>query len=447
MSNSPPRPARLLDRLTGALKALLAATSPAAPTPPVETRSPLEALGAAVLSEALIGSSPEPTVLAVLDVAQETAVELFCVAFGVTTPVDARVQLRDRDGSVIDEIVVAPGRTDTVLFAPRTRAVLVARTLEGRMAKGAAVEDVRLYGFSEGAAAPDRVAVVGDLKKRFDWSEAYLPPRPGDLAGRLRARMFKDLPAAAPVPMVGGASILLEPGDELSRALFITGYYEPETMAAIGALLPKGGVFVDVGAHCGVMSLYAAKCVGPTGRVVAFEPSAREYERLVANVALNGLDNVILSTAAVADVAGRASLLVAEAGHAGHNTTSKRFAYPAVKVAEIADVETVTLDAVFAREDLKRCDVIKMDIEGGELPALKGALEILTTHRPKLILETFDRAMDANETSVDALRTWLEGHGYELRDIDLNTGAILPTWTDQPGVSKNVVAMPKGSRP
>ena len=403
----------------------------------------LNKLGATRLAPEALVKSSEPTVLATLDATALEGVEIVAVAFSVTTLAPGtRIQLRGRDGSIIDELSTGEVRTDAVLFMPPVRAVLVARTAEGRLAE-AALEAEALFGFPSTALTAATLAVVGDLSKPFDWSEAYLPPKLSDVGGRLRTRYFKEMTAAHAIPTVGGLSVLLEPGDELSRAVFVTGFYEPESMAAIRSVLPKGGVFVDVGAHCGMFTLLASSLVGPKGKVLAFEPSRREHERLVANIELNKLTNVITSTSAVADAAGEARLLIAEAGHAGHNTTSKRFAYPAVRLAEAVTVPTVTLDEAFAQHGLDRCDVIKMDIEGGELPALKGAVGILAKFRPTLVLETFEKAMAANETSTGALTGWLAEHGYTFRDIDPTTGKIKAGWVDEPTVSKNVVAIPK----
>ena len=426
----------------GALFGSLFRAAPPAADPAEAVRAALPALGAHAHGPGALERSAEPTVLATLDPAGLAEADLLAVAFSVEVAESTRIQLRGRDGQVIDEFTAAPGRTDTALFTPPARVSLVARSLEGRLAN-ATLGTLDLFVFPTGAATPDKLAVVGDLSKAFDWSEAYLPPKPHDVGGRLRARRFQELTAPAPIPTVGGMQVLLEPGDELSRAVFITGYYEPESMAAISSVLPKGGVFVDVGAHCGMFTLLASSLVGPQGKVLAFEPSRREYDRLTANIALNGLTNVIASPCAVAAEAGEVQLLIAEAGHAGHNTTSKRFAYPAVKLAEAVNVPTLTLDGFFAEHGLDRCDVIKMDIEGGELPALKGAVGVLRRFRPTLVLETFEKAMAANDTSTGALTAWLSDHGYVFRDIDPRTGRIKPGWTDEPEVSKNVVAVPR----
>lgn len=426
-----------------ARKGLFGALFRKAPAQPLAgLKAQLRGLGAEPAAGEPVTRSAEPTVLAKIEAAAPADVDLLALAFAVTVEADdIRIQLRARDGSVIDGFTASAGRSETVLFMPPGRAVLVARTPEGRKAK-ATLEAEALFAFPPGTATPARLAVVGDLTRPFDWSGAYLPPRADDAGGRLRARLFKDMTTAHTIATVGGLQVLLEPGDELSRAVFVTGFYEPESMAAIRALLPPGGVFLDVGAHCGMFTLLASSLVGPTGKVIAFEPSRREYERLIANIDLNALQNVVTSTAAVADQVGETTLLIAEPGHSGHNTTSRRFTWD-VRLAEAVTAPTVTLDAFFLQHGLDRCDVIKMDIEGGSLQALKGAAGVLAKHRPTLILETFEKAMASNDTSTAALVRWLSEQGYAMRDIDRKTGKIKPGWVDEPTVSKNVAAVPQ----
>ena len=271
------------------------------------------------------------------------------------------------------------------------------------------------------------------------WS--YLPPGPEDTAGRLRERAFALMATPTPVPWLDDLTILLEPGDELSRVLSVTGLYEPETMVALRRLLPKGGTFVDVGAHCGIFTLFAAHCVGPSGLVVSFEPSLREFMRLNANIALNHLDQVEVHPVAVTDNPGVIRLRIAEASHAGHNTLAARFAYDSVQLDRVIDVDATTLDS--ALKDLARCDVIKLDIEGSELRALTGAVRSIARLRPALVLEVFDVALAGLGASVAELMAWLTDHGYVPYDIDLATGNLLPAVTSwASGISKNMIALP-----
>ena len=273
------------------------------------------------------------------------------------------------------------------------------------------------------------------------WPRWYGTPEARDAAAQQRLRAFAAMNAPVLVTVLDGLKIWLEPGDELSRALLLSGTYEPETLLAIRTLLPQGGVCLDAGAHCGMISLFAATCAGPHGRVLAFEPSPREFARLQANLAANNLPHLTAHQSAIAETAGTVTLRLAEPGHAGHNTIGTAFAYPGVQVADRVQVQATTLNAALA--GLDRCDLIKMDIEGAELRALRGGEAALARLRPALILEVFDAALAGSGDTVADLMAWLEAHGYQARDIDPATGRFDAPAHMAPGQSKNIVALPK----
>lgn len=403
----------------------------------------LRSRGAKALPRAMVRVGRDPMVLATVDPAELKDLALLALAFDVTTEADAtRLQLRGGGGLILDEITVGPGHVRLVLFSPLGRASLVARSPEGRVAK-AKVEKLVLYGFAAAHLKLARLAKGGDPKPPFDWSCAYLDPEPDDIGGRLRLRTFRHLTKPTPAPMGRGLSVLLEPGDEMSRAFFISGAYEPETGAAIRALLPRSGVFVDGGAYCGMFTLLAARLVGVGGRVFAFEPSEREFARLEANIALNRLTNVTASRAALAQAPGTATLRLAEPGHAGHNTIGSAFAYPAVKMVASPQVRTVALDDALAEAGATRCDLIKLDLMGAELMALKGAQKTLARFRPTLLLGLYAPALEAHDAQPDDLRALLQAQGYALRDLDPQSGRILAGWSPEPSASKIVAALPE----
>ena len=343
------------------------------------------------------------------------------------------------DGAVLDRVrLEAPaGRRDIMLLAPVAaglRLVAMAGPALVRIV-GAGVWAVPAAAFVPEAVIPRRA-----LAPDADWPQVYGPIGHADSEARLREVAFRRMERAHLVSMLDGIRLWLEPGDELSRAVLISGTYEPETLLAMRSLLPEGGGFVDVGAHCGVMSLFAARCVGPRGRVLAFEPSPREFARLEANLAANVLPQVTTRQAAVADVAGSVTLRMAEAGRAGHNTIGSGFAHDGVAVAALAQVEAATLDAALATFD--RCDLVKMDIEGAELRALRGGEAALARLRPALILEVFDRALAGSGDTETALFAWLEAQGYAVRDIDPASGRFDEAARPMPGISRNIVAVP-----
>jgi FkbM family methyltransferase len=209
---------------------------------------------------------------------------------------------------------------------------------------------------------------------------------------------------------------------------------------AVRAFLKPGGTFVDVGANCGIYTLFAAQIVGRAGRVIALEPSLREFERLCENVMLNRLRQVVVHQVAAAEAKGHAGLLIAAHQFCGHNTFAERFAFDRVGAERVETVAVAALDDVLAAEP--RCDMIKLDIEGAELRALRGAERTLARLRPVVLLEVYEAALTLNGASVSDLVRFFETHRYHLRDIDPAGGATRLDAVFPPAVNKNVVALP-----
>jgi FkbM family methyltransferase len=157
------------------------------------------------------------------------------------------------------------------------------------------------------------------------------------------------------------------------------GSYEHDKQAAFVRLVSPGCVVYDVGANAGFYTLLGAVAAGPSGRVIAFEPLPRNLGFLHAHVRLNALDNVTILDLALADVPGRARF-----------ATGATAAMGALSSAGELWVRTSTLDALVQSSVIPPPDVIKMDIEGGELRALQGARHVLARHSPTLLLATHE---------------------------------------------------------
>jgi FkbM family methyltransferase len=190
-------------------------------------------------------------------------------------------------------------------------------------------------------------------------------------------------------------------------------YYEPELLYLEKVLSP-GKVFVDAGANFGIYTLLAAKIVGEAGRVISFEPSSRVFPVLQRNIALNGSQSVLAFPVALTDKPGRARLYHHSAvgcDSLGHDASFEQGAY-----AE--EIETESLDNVLKRIAVKRVDVIKMDVQGAEELALRGANEIVTSMRPVVIFEFFPQGAVSLGLPPNGTWEFLESHGYEFFNID-----------------------------
>src|SRR6185312_8497302 len=120
------------------------------------------------------------------------------------------------------------------------------------------------------------------------------------------------------------------------------GTFETAELRFIQERLRPGDVFVDIGANGGIYTVIAAKKVGASGRVLAFEPGPRNLELLKRNLALNGLTNVTIVPKAVSNTAGAAALAISRDG--AMNSLAKT-SHAGQRIEKWETVETTTLDA------------------------------------------------------------------------------------------------------
>jgi FkbM family methyltransferase len=182
--------------------------------------------------------------------------------------------------------------------------------------------------------------------------------------------------------MLKGYSLLLDMQTEKDYWL---GTYELELQSALRQLVKPGMVAYDVGANIGYISLMLAGLSGESGRVFAFEALPSNQERWRSNVDLNGLaGRMQLFAGAVTDKNAPVRFLVHASGGMGKaaGSAGREESYQ----AEI-EVPGLSLDEfVFARGN-PAPQVIKLDIEGGEVLALPGMRRLLAEKHPILLLE------------------------------------------------------------
>jgi FkbM family methyltransferase len=261
---------------------------------------------------------------------------------------------------------------------------------------------------------------------------------------RMRSVRYAMLDRVKRMPWFEGLELYIRPNEELSRAVYVSGTYEPGSLLAMKRLLPEQGVFIDVGANVGLYSLLAARWVGASGRVFSFEPSEREFRHLTAHLQLNRLENVVAIRRAVVDRCGSIELRVAEFPHAGHNTTNKTFVYSDVVSSHSEVVEGTTLDHFAAEAGLDRVDLVKVDVEGGEQSVLAGAARLLHHLRPSWIIELTSGPSN-EQAAPESLGLFFDAH-YRVFRVDAIGAALVEIRPGDAVPSGNVVAVPRERR-
>ena len=254
------------------------------------------------------------------------------------------------------------------------------------------------------------------------------------------------------------------------RCRLLFGLHERETAAVIRRLARPGATALDLGAHVGYYTRLLSRCVGPQGRVIAFEPHPRQYELLVAN--LRGRANVRAVRKAAAASSGAATLFDAlpETASSSLVRRSDRAHWCATHVQgrELAPrlrdgftpkafaVETVAIDQWLSEAGVDHVDFVKIDVEGAEATVLHGMSATLSGSRPMaMVIELNPETLSAFQSSPQELLGNLRSFQFDLYTIEEEVKP-LPTSLEgkmvgqllgqQPGAHANLLCL-RGLRP
>lgn len=186
------------------------------------------------------------------------------------------------------------------------------------------------------------------------------------------------------------------------------GNIDHEALAQIRRL-KRGEIYVDVGANSGFLVLHAAQRVGDGGKVIAFEPSLREFVRLIENVRMNDFRNVVCLNGALGERAAIAQFQVAD-HHTGLNKLAPAHAngVRAVSVPVLAgsDVLLGWLD--------RRPALLKIDVEGAELLVLQGMAGLFRRLPPRIVVvEITDQFLAEFGATREDIYRLMDGAGYK----------------------------------
>jgi len=180
-----------------------------------------------------------------------------------------------------------------------------------------------------------------------------------------------------------GSEMDLDLGDWSQRNIYL-GSYEREETRVLRRVLRRGGTVVDVGANVGYFTALAARCVGESGRVIAFEPSPYAFERLTALLKRNALRSCVVENLGLSDWSGEVALYLDDS-YRNHSPTMSRQGGQ-----EYARVRVETLDAVLDRLRVECIDLMKIDVGGHEPRVLDGARRSIESGRVKTLLCEFN---------------------------------------------------------
>ena len=209
--------------------------------------------------------------------------------------------------------------------------------------------------------------------------------------------------------------------DIIARAIIDSKVYDEKVYFTALKHIKPGPAVLDVGANFGQMSVLYSKAVGPTGKVYSFEADKFIFEVLSKNLDANGCVNAVPVFGAVHDVPGVVL-------HYPEHNFERFTTYGAYGIDYNAktgqDVQSLTIDGLSINEPVS---FMKVDIQGGDLFALRGAVETIKRNRMPIIFEYEEDFQEDYKLSFQDYVDFVRGIGYKFdKVVDKSNYLIIP---------------------
>ena len=172
-----------------------------------------------------------------------------------------------------------------------------------------------------------------------------------------------------------GSDILCDLDDYIQNCIFYFGVWEPVISFVMEQFLEEGDVFIDVGANVGYDSFLASNRVGHSGKVVSIEASPKIYALLSKNISINQTANIRAVNIAASDTRKILTLYTADQFNIGETTTIE-----ARGLRKDGVIQALPLAEILSIDEMSRVRLIKMDIEGAEVPVLNHLIDNLAKY-------------------------------------------------------------------
>jgi len=185
---------------------------------------------------------------------------------------------------------------------------------------------------------------------------------------------------------------------------------------------PENATIIDLGAHIGFFSVHASN---KAKKIFAFEPVPENFELLKKNIELNKLENKIIPfNLALSDKTGKEKIFLAKNHSGGHSIygcekkdtqnefisqfiTSKGFSEK-----NFVEVNSITLNEVFKKNEINHCDLLKLDIEGAEYNVFYGLPDSCFNKIQRITMECHD--IDKQKNNMVSLIDFLKSKGFKV---------------------------------
>ena len=234
--------------------------------------------------------------------------------------------------------------------------------------------------------------------------------KPGSLKYRLATAGLKQ----RDVEIANGVAKGLKFNNAESSPELGLGTYEVPIQNIFAQHLKAGDVFYDIGANVGFFSIVAAKLVGDTGKVYAFEPGEENAKAVRHNAQLNDFNRIEVIEKAVSHTSGSGQLLLAK--YSGGHALATADAPP--DLAGQVTIDLVSIDDLIASKQIEPPNFVKVDVEGAELDVLKGMIQTIKTYQPTVIYEVDDGDRAAYERKYQELADFFESLNYRVTQTE-----------------------------
>ncbi|MEE9372245.1 MAG: FkbM family methyltransferase [Saprospiraceae bacterium] len=206
--------------------------------------------------------------------------------------------------------------------------------------------------------------------------------------------------------------------------------FEDKSKTELYASISDGSIVMDIGANMGDVSFNLARIIGNKGHVISFEPDRSNYERFERNLALNNFSNITLVKNGLGREFGSFTMAINE--NEPGNDGSKRILKTSNNSKNLELVKIITLDSWVEKNPIEQLDLVKIDVEGYEVKALKGGENTLVKYGPDLYMEVHDAKLKEQGSSAKELLFFIQGLGYSIQldhtnsklDVDGNLNDI-----------------------
>jgi FkbM family methyltransferase len=246
----------------------------------------------------------------------------------------------------------------------------------------------------------------------------------------------------------GPATVVPNPRDPvISGALTLRVYERPETRFFL-AVCRLGQTFLDIGANVGYYTALAIPALGPSGRIVAFEPDPETFSFLQRTIAANTGASVNALQRAASDRRGSATLYISRDNRGDNRLYNNDLAVTSIPI------ETVPADDALEELGIESVDLVKIDVQGFEAAVYRG-LERTIRRSPGLVLlsEYWPQGLRTAGSDPQAVLTHLASMGLDLHEL-LPSGKVCPLGDYAPFIARfpgrsytNIVAARPGALP